>query len=986
MPKSEYQILFFHVDSYRIRLCAKKSYLCTKFHKRKSKYFVLIERRSHKNYFSAWLFSVLTVILLLCHACKPMAKVTADNHDDTTLKSDTLPTRIVDTIVMRFDSIAPNLPDSLGFDSLAMVADSLVLDSLPVGNDSLRSDTLKVTAKRKTAPRRSESALEAKIVCSATDSVVRDMRSRKMYYYGNAEAKYDDITLKANCLEFDLESNVCRAYGSLDSLGNLQGTPVFTQGETTFDAEEMQYNFKTKKGVITKVWTEESGGYINGTRIKRLEDNSINIKTGGYTTCNLKKHPHFQFRFTKGKVIPDDKIVTGPIYLTIEDIPLPLALPFALIPNVKGKKSGIIVPTYGESENRGFYLENGGYYWAINDHFDLQLLGDIYTRGSWALKPTLRYAQRYKFKGTLSLGYAVNKIGTEGASDYKKSNDFKVVWSHKQDTKAHPRHNFSADVNIISSNYNKFNPASTTDYLSNTFKSSVAFQTNFGGKVFLTLNGSHSQNTLTKQVTISLPEITLSANRIYPFQNVGKAGKKRWYKDLNINYTMNAKNYMNGVDSLLFPHEWYKNLKDWSKNMQMGVKHNIPINLPIKLFKHFTWTTSATVNDYMYFSRLEKQWIADTDSTGHLQTDTVRGFRNLVDFNVSSSLTTKIYGLVNFSKGPIRAIRHVFTPRIGFTYTPDFSAKQWGVYGRYTDGQGVEQVYNKFQGALFGAPSQNSAGRITYNFDNNLEIKVPTPNDTVSPLKKVVILDALSFSGDYDIMKDSLKFSYMSMSARTTLFKKLQVQYSSVWDPYAVDANGKRINRLEIVENGRLFHKNSSAWNFSLSLSINQATVDKWFKKKDTATDAEKSLNKRTENSAFVTEGEMLDIMGNPNAYVDWTTPWSLTFSYNLRHSSNLTYAAFMGIATNQIVQTLSVSGDISITPKWKITFQTGWDFTNHGLSYTSINIYRDLHCWEMRFNWIPIGGYKSWNFTINVKAQALQDLKLTKKKDFRDN
>lgn len=943
-----------------------------------------MKRKTYKNYYLSALFYVLTFILLVCYGCKQMSNVAANPYPAEPVASDSIPQRITDTIIVELDTIIAEeldlpLSDSVvSFDSLALPFRPMDPDSLSFGQDSLELSQ-RPTVPERFVPRRSGAALEAKVICSANDSVVRDMKTRRMYYYGDAEARYDDIVLKASCLEFNMETNECRAFGMQDSLGRMQGTPVFTQGETTFDAEEMVYNFKTKKGVITKVWTEESGGYLSGTRIKRMEDNSINIKSGGFTTCSLKDHPHYQFRFTKAKVIPDDKIVTGPIYLTIEDIPLPLALPFAMIPNVKGQKSGLVIPTYGESANRGFYLENGGYYWAINEHVDFQLLGDIYTRGSWALKPTLRYAERYKHKGTLSLGYAVNKIGTEGAADFKKSNDFKVVWSHKQEQKAHPRHSFSADVNIISSNYNKYNANSSNEYLSNTFKSSVAYQTNFGGKVYLTLNGSHSQNTLTKQVTISLPEITLTANRFYPLQKLGKPGKKYWFKDLNVSYTMNAKNYVSGIDSLLFPHDWYRNLSDWSKNMQMGVKHSVPVNLPIKLFKHFTWTNSASFNDYMYFSHVEKQMV-----DGALLTDTIRGFRNLVDFNVSSNLTTKVYGMVNFSRGPIRAIRHVFTPTVGFTYTPDFSAEKWGVYGRYIDAAGVEQIYNMFTGSLFGSPSQNSAGRITYNFANNLEMKVPSKSDTITGVKKIALLESLNFSGNYDLMRDSLNFSYMSVSGRTTLFKKLNVQYSSVWDPYATDENGKRVNRFELIENHRLFHKNNSAWNFSVSYSLNQNTVNKWLKKPDN--NPAQSLAQRAGNSPNVTDGELLDIMGNPNAYVDWTTPWSLTFSYNLRYSSSLTYANYMGIATNQTVQTLSVSGDISLTPKWKVTFNTGWDFTNNGLSYTSLNVYRDLHCWEMRFSWIPIGNYKSWNFTINVKAQALQDLKLTKKKDYRDN
>ena len=839
-----------------------------------------------------------------------------------------------------------------------------------------------------------QNTFQTQVVRSAVDSVVQDMKSKVIHYYGDAVVKYEDITLEASYLEFDLNTNVVTAKGLPDSLGKLQGTPKFTQGETKFDAQEMSYNFQTKKGIIHKVWTEESGGYIHGDKIKRMEDNTINIQSGGFTTCNHKDHPHFQFRFNKAKVIPDDMIVTGPVYLTIQDVPLPIGLPFAMFPNTKGQKSGIIVPTYGESANRGFYLENGGYYWALNEHYDLQLLGDIYTRGSWALKPTFRYNQRYKHNGSLALGFAVNKIGDEGAADYNKSTDFKIKWTHKQDTKAHPRHSFSADVNIISSNFNKYNATTSNEYLSNTFKSSIAYQTNFGGKVYLTLNASHSQNTITKQVTVSLPEMTLTVNRFYPFQKLktkttGWKALNKQISNLNLSYSMNAKNYVSGIDTLLFPTGWYDNLGGWFNNLQgytqNGVKHSVPVNLPIKLFKHFTWTNSATFNDYMYFSHIEKHW-SEADSL--MKTDTLRGFYNLIDFNLSSNITTKLYGMVRFSRGPIRAVRHVFTPTIGITYRPDFSDPKWHVYNSYVDAYGQTQIYNMFTNALYGTPSQNRSGLLTYNFSNTLDMKIPSKSDTITGMKNVTLLEALSFSGNYDLTKDSLNFSYMSVSARTTLFKKLKVTYSSVWDPYTVDSLGNRINHFELLENHRLFHKNNSAWNFSLSWSFNQNDLKKW--KGDSGEvkgeDFGSEITNRAAGSEFVTEGELDDILGNPKAYIDWTTPWSMTLSYNLRHTTNVTYANYMGIKTNQVVQTLTVNGDVSFSPKWKVGFSTGWDFTNHGLSYTSLNIYRDLHCWEMRFNWIPIGNYKSWNFTINVKAQALQDLKLTKKKDYRDN
>ena len=935
-------------------------------------------------------------MVVLFYGCKQTAHIEKDKHDfnpvavDSTMTDTTkVAERIVDTITMVVDTIPTDSIVHPGMDSIAMNDTlSLPADSLALF-DSLRYDTLKHTNRRRFTPPRSSSAIEVQVICSASDSSYRDMNQKKIFYYGNAEAKYDDITLKADYLEFDLETSTCTARGVLDSLGKPKGRPVFTQGESTFEAVEMMYNFKTKKGIITKVWTEEQGGYLHGERIKRMDDNTINIRTGGYTTCDLKEHPHYQFKFTKAKVIPDDKIVTGPIYMTIADIPLPLALPFAMIPNTKGKKSGLIIPTYGESANRGFYLENGGYYWAISDNYDLQILGDIYTRGSWGIKPTFRYNRRYRHNGSMALGFAVNKIGTKGAADYQESTDFKIHWTHKQDPKAHPRRNFSANVNIVSSNFNKYNATTVNDQLSNTFQSSVSYQTNFGGKVYLTLNANHSQNTLTRQVTASLPEMTLTVNTFYPLKNVGKAGKKRWYQSLSMGYTMNGKAYINDADTALF-----RGIKDdfggWAKDffrdrVQMGISHRIPINATIKLFKHFSWTNNLTFNDYMYFKRIEKQWIQDTDSTGFMQTDTIHGFRNLVDFSASSNLTTKIYGMVNFAKGPIRAIRHVFTPTIGITYRPDFSDPKWGVYGTYIDGNGIEQTYNKFERALYGTPSQNQQGLITYNFANNLEIKVPSSSDTITGIKKIPILESFSISGNYDITKDSINFSPVAVSGRTTLFKKLGINYSSSWDPYAADSLGRRINRFEIVDNKRLFRKTGSSWRFSLSYSFNQNDLKKLQGKKGSK-DLRDEINSTAQRSGIFDPDELNEIMGNPNAYVDWTTPWSLSLSYNLTYTTSVAYAAFMGIATNSLVHTIGLNGDISITPKWKITFSTGWDFVNNNITYTNLSVYRDLHCWEMRFNWIPIGTYKSWNFTINVKASALKDLKYTKKKDYRDN
>jgi hypothetical protein len=834
----------------------------------------------------------------------------------------------------------------------------------PISDTIIVSDTLVKKAKR---------MLESKVERSAQDSIVQDLKNRKVYLYGNAMVNYGDIKLEAAYIEFSFETNQVYARGVEDSTGKIIGMPIFTDKTQTFESKELNYNFDSKKGIISSVVTEDGQGFLHGTRVKKMADNSINIRSGAYTTCNDKSHPHFEFRFGKSKVIPDNKIITGPAYLVIEGMPTPLALPFGMFPNKSGQRSGIRIPTYGESNNRGFYFENGGYYLAINENMDLDILGDIYTRGSWAVKPTLRYIKRYKYSGNLNTSYAINITGAEGAADYAKSRDFRIRWTHRQDPKARPTGRFSADVNIVSSNFNNFNPTSTTDYLSNELSSSIAYQTNWNNKYFLTMNARHRQNTKTKVVEVTLPELTFNTNRMNPLKRKNSIGKPRWYEELNVGYTMSARNSISLPDSLLFKPGAMKQLKN-------GIQHSIPVNLPLKVLKHFSLTNSINFTDRMYFNSQKRFWSNDTifkgndTIVGYLKTDTVQGFNNVLDYNFSTNLSTKVYGMVALKKGPIRAIRHVVTPRVGFSYTPKFSDPSWGYYDSYIDGNGLEQIYSKYEGAIYGSPPKDKSGRINFGLSNNLEIKVRSRKDTISGMKKVVLIEDLSLTGSYDMSRDSLNLSYITMNGRTRLLKNLNIQYSSSWDPYVLDSNGRQINKFEWDENRRLLRQNQATWNFGASWNISQK-------------DFEKAGSKQVDQpiTTMASQAELQEIEQNPEDYIDWTIPWSLSINYNLRYSNNISYRDFMREDNRKVVQTLGFSGEINITPKWKLTAQSGWDFEANGLSYTSLNIYRDLHCWEMRFSWIPLGFRKSWNFSLNVKASVLQDLKLNKKKDFRD-
>jgi hypothetical protein len=870
-------------------------------------------------------------------------------------------------------------------DTLIYVNQSeLIPDTIPqVMHDSLTELTLSPqeikqgadTILNKLTDKKPDAYLDTKVERSATDSIIQDLKNQKVYLYGTAVVTYGEIKMEADYIEIDFNTNEVFAKGVPDSTGKLMGNPVFTENGQKFEAKEMRYNFDTKKGLISKVVTEDGQGFLHGVKVKKMPDNTINIGSGSYTTCNDKEHPHFEFRFKKSKVIPDNKIVTGPAYMTIENVPTPLAIPFGMFPNKSGQQSGIRIPTYGEMKNMGFYLQNGGYYFAINKYMDLDLLGDIYTRGSWAFKPTLRYSKRYKYNGYFNTSYAINIIGNQGSADYAKSKDFQIRWTHNQDAKARPNGRFTANVNIRSTNHSKYNPTSSDDFLSNTFNSSISYQTNFNNKLFLNLNATHSQNTKTKMVSIELPRISLASASMTPLKKKDATGKPKWYEALNMRFSTNATNKINLPDSLLF--------KPGSlKKLQNGIDHSIPINLPIKVLKYFILSNSININDRMYFSTRKKSWINDTlfsgndTIVGYVKTDTIQGFKNEFDFGMSTSLSTKVYGMVNFKRGPIRAIRHVITPSVGFSYTPEFGDPKWGYYDSYIDGEGEEIFYSKFED---NTPSKNKSGSINFSLSNNLEIKVPSKKDTITGMKKVVLIKNLSILGSYNLASDSLNLSYITVSGNTLLFQKLNVTYGSTWDPYIVDSTGKRRNQFEWDVNQRLLRMTRNSLDFSLSWNLNQKELNK--NKESSAT-----LKKDKERTSTMgTAGELDEINKNPEDYVDWSVPWSLNLNYKFSYQNQITYLKAVEKKTAKVVQSLGFSGEVNVSPKWKIGFASNWDFKTNSLTYTSLNIYRDLHCWEMRFNWIPTGARQSWNFSINVKASVLQDLKLNKKKDFRD-
>ncbi|MHC1706301.1 MAG: putative LPS assembly protein LptD [Bacteroidales bacterium] len=823
-------------------------------------------------------------------------------------------------------------------------------DSLIVNTDTI------VTPKPGT---KKKDKLEAQVVYSAQDSILFDLPLKKVYLYGEARIQYKDINLKAAFIEINFKDNFVTARGIVDSAGKEIGLPEFSEGASTFKAKLLSYNFDTRKGIISSVITKEGEGYIHGSTIKKISDSVINIRTGKYTTCELE-HPHYEFRFLKSKVITDNKIVTGPAYLSVAGVPTPLAVPFGLFPNKKGQRSGLLLPTYGESASRGFYFENFGYYFGLNQFVDLELRADIYTLGSWAAKAASRYAKKYKYSGYFNFNYAMNKIGISGSDNYQNYRDFSVRWVHNQSDKARPNSRFSSNVNVVSSKFNQFNPANTNAYLSNTFQSSISYQTNFNGKYFLTSSLSHSQNTIDKSVSLTLPDISFSVNRFFPFARKEQIGTPKWYEKISVNYQSVAQNSINTYDSLLFK-------PATAKKFRNGISHSISISNPLKVFKYLVVNNSVSYKERWYTHKINRRFypMGDDIQRDTLITDTLSGFYAARDISFSSSVSTILYGLVQFKKGPVKGIRHVVTPSVSFSYTPGFAESGAGYYRYYLDTMSRVQRYSVFEGSLYGVPTADNSGRISFSINNNLEIKVRSSKDTINGTRKIPIIENFSIQTSYDLAKDSLRWSPLVMSGRTRLFKDINISYSSAWDPYILDSTGtSNLNRFEWDVNKRIVRKDNTAW----TLSIN------WdFKSKPRS--PAKPKDEQTVN----------ELQSLPEQVVDFNVPWSLRVSYSFRYNADINYLNYIPEKKTNIIQTLDFNGDINITPKWKISVRSGYDFKAKELSFTSVDFYRDLHCWEMRFGWIPIGFRKSWNFTINVKSQILQDLRLNKKKDFRD-
>ena len=692
------------------------------------------------------------------------------------------------------------------------------------------------------------------------------------------------------------------------------------------------------------------------------------LNGGQYTTCNYS-HPHFAINFTHSKLITGDKILTGPAYVTIEDVPTPLVLPFAFFPMTHDRTSGILMPNYGWMNNRGYYLKDGGYYFAINDNIDLSLLGEIYTNLSWAAEARSNYYVRYKFKGNFDIRYGITKEGIPGDSNtFKKYSDFKLAWKHEQDAKANPYSRFTADVNLQSRNYNK-NTTNRNDYFNSTTTSSISYTARIGSALNLAASLRESYNAQTGIINLKLPSVSLSSTTFYPFRRKDVSGSYRWYEKISLSYSLSADNNITSQDSDLFK------LATLSR-MQYGVHHTVPLSLSVKVLKYFNWTNSASYNERWHWSTIRKTYDPDNNKT---TIDTVRGFRSNRDISFNSSLSTRIYGMFNFKFGPIKAIRHVINPSISFNYRPDFGNPKFGWWQSYTDNTGYVHRYSIFEQSLYGGPADGRSGRVSINIGNNLEMKVANRKDTVNGTRKITLIESLTLNMSYDLARDSLRWSDLSVNGRTTLFKNLVLNYSASFSPYYIDSAGRKHNQFLWQKQKKLFHRNSSTWSTQISYSINNNTFNKNANVKPGSKPAGEQIVAPIMQSPYNYNPALL--MGT---YADFTMPWNISLNYTLSYVNSFVAAQYN--YKKDIIQTLGLSANFELTPNWRIALSSGYDFVNKGLSYTSIDIYRDLHCWEMRFNWVPFGFYKSWNFQINIKASSLKDVKYTKQQSYQDN
>ncbi len=863
--------------------------------------------------------------------------------------------------------------DTVGGDSLLVVPADTMTPALAA---LVKADSMPPSRMRY-----DKTDLESQVQFASEDSMIL-VGQDSAFMFGSGSVTYGDIKLDADRIEMNLHDNTVYAVGTPDSTGEIKGKPIFNEKGTDYEAANMRYNFKTQKGFIRNVVTQQGEGYLTGGTTKKDVENEFYIKDGRYTTCDHHDCPHFYFNITKGKVRPGKNIVVGPTYMVLAGLPLPLAVPFGYFPFTDKYASGIIVPTFGDDYNRGFYLSDGGYYFAINDNIDLALTGEIYTKGSWGLQATSTYAKRYKYSGNFNVSYLKTVLGEKGSPDYSTQTNFQIIWSHSQDAKANPNMNLSASVNFTTSGYtrNNLNSYYSPSFTENTKSSTINMTYRFPqSKWSLSTTFNVSQRTQDSTLSVSFPNVTVTMSQLYPFKRKKAIGEAKWYEKIKMSYTGQLQNSLTAKQDVFFKKSL---IKDWRN----GMVHRVPISATFNLFKYINVTPSLSLTDRMYTTKVNRSY--DQERGVELM-DTTYGFYNVWDFQGSVSLDTKMYLFfqpLGFLGKKVKMIRNVITPSLSFSGNPDFASPFFGYYGKYSyidsRGRQMERQYSKFPNGLFGVPGAGPSGSLSMSISDNLEMKVKSDNDSTGE-KKISLIENFQISQSYNFVADSLRWSDINTSLLLRLAKNFNLNISATWDPYtyALNESGTpvKVNRTRLQAGkgwGRLMRTGTS-----FSYTFNNDTFKRKNKKdnpdnNNQPTDgASNDRNNRDRQEDQNSQSAELD----PDGYVRWRVPWSLSVNYSVNYgygSFNKKKMEYDG----RITQNLSFSGNIQPTPNWNFSFSASYNFDTHKIAYMNCNISRDLHCFAMTASFVPVGPYKSYNFHISVKSSLLSDLKYDKR------
>ena len=820
-----------------------------------------------------------------------------------------------------------------------------------------------------------KSFLEGIVDYKAKDYTSINQKTQQIYLYNEAEIQYKDMDIKAGVIIIDYGKDIIYAGRLKDSLGIYSQHPVFKQGNDLVEPDSIAFNIKTKKALIWNSKTEQQGGRIISELTKKENDSVYFVKRAKFTTSENVENPEYYFLLRKAKIVPGKKVVTGLTNMFIANVPTPIGFPFAFLPMSKKRTSGVIFPTFGEQNNRGYFLQNGGYYFALSDYFDLATLGDYYTNGSYGARIESSYAVRYRFRGSLSFRYE-NLINSErGFPDYSRSSIYNLRWNQSQDSKSNPSSRFSASVNLGSSTYfqESVNQLNTSNFLNNTLSSSVSYSKTFKGEpqVNISITATHSQNTNTEKINMTLPTFQGSIDRIFPF--APKTGsKKGGIQNINLQYNMRAENRIQTTDSLFFKPEMFEDAK-------AGFQHTIPLSTNFKVFKHFSMSTSANFKENWTFNTIKKEYDVETQS---VITTPLKGFDSYRTYNFSTSIGTTVYGMFDFGEDKkIQAIRHVMRPSVSYNINPSFD-KYYETYEVISaDGTTTNEVdYTRFEQSLFGAPGKTFSSGIGLSLNNNLEAKIRDKDSTATDPKKIFLLNSLNFSTNYNVAGDSLNWSPVRVSGGTQLFdSKMSLNFGATLDPYALDNNNKKVDAFNIENGGSLFRLTSA--NMTMSYNLSSDTFSEEDSKQDQTQEESRKSGGRADDLFGKSQDYSNQSLNNdkekevaPSALYNYKIPWSLRLAYAVNYNNTRRQSEISS-------HSLMFSGDIELSPRWSVGASSGYDLKNNGFTYTQLRFERDLLSWRMNFSWIPFSNRSSWNFFIGIRSSMFKDIKYEKRR-----